>query len=234
MRMSIDSGADLQVLDSGADLQVLDGGSDAAADGSVDAPDAANVTDAAQPDAEPTCTDDKLCVISAVHECIGAHLVETSSCDKGCVDGACNAACDVATLAIDQSQADDHAMVGSATQWQTFKVAETGVLTALELRPNVYSATGDPSLITLSIYVGEGIAGARIARQEYTLASAAASPWQTFELTLPVPLQAEQTYTWAVDGAKSLYYAEADVYPGGHAKFAARDMTFRVHSAACH
>jgi hypothetical protein len=228
------------MTDGGSDASdALDGGSDGATeteegDAAMDEGDAALAADASEPDAAPVCTGGPTCVVSAVHECIDGERAETGACDKGCDEGACNTACDAAALAIDQSLAEDWAVVGTAPQWQSFQVAQTGILTALELRPNVYSSTGDPSTITLSIYVGEGIAGEPIAQQTYTLPSASGSPWHTFEFTLPAPLQGGQTYTWATDGSRALQYAKTDVYAGGRAKVATRDMTFRLHAAACH
>lgn len=203
--------------------------SDADADTEADAG-----TDAdADADAAPACTEAPRCVLSSVRTCVDG-LYEETRCDKGCTEGACNTRCDAEAVAIDQSIADDHAGPSYTVHWQSFQLATTGVLTALELRPNVFSAEGEPSHLTLSIYVGEGIDGPRIAQQQYEVPSVGASPWRSFMLESPVPLQENQTYTWAIAGARSVWYAKTDVYAAGRAKAAGHDMVFKAHMAACY
>jgi hypothetical protein len=231
-----DGGADADAMDADLDSDAAES-NDAHIDDGSSGPDAdaEGATDAeanrdAATDAAVACTSAPYCELSAVAECSDAGLAKRS-CDKGCSEGACNSACDADAVVIDQSQADDHA---TRPGWQTFQVEKIGVLTALELRPNVYSAAGDPSTLTVSIYVGDGIGGSRIAQQQYTLPSAGGAPFHTFTFSSSVPLQAGQVYTWEIVGGGTPYYAKADVYAGGHASTPGYDMVFRAHFAACH
>jgi hypothetical protein len=239
-RDASDPGHDASVDDPGAALE--DGTVGVEPDGSQSL-DAAALEDGDVPDADATadpgadgaadasdpCPTDPFCTLSMRFACTDASL-EGSLCAMGCRDATCNSSCEEASELIDQGKADDHA---GNVNWQSFRVAQTGVLTALELRPNVYSATGDPSMITLSIYAGEGVAGTPIAQAQYTLPSVSLSPWHTFSFATPVPLQASAAYTFEILGAKSVYYAKSDVYGDGRSKFASYDVTFRLHAAAC-
>lgn len=233
--------ADTQVVDEAAasDSATSDsaaGDANIASDASLDTSlaDAADapVSDGASPEA---CVDAavSVCVVSAVFlqsNCSDAAAFQTA-CAKGCDGGVCYTTCDSPAVVIDQSVADDFVII---PPWQTFTVATTGILESLEMRPNVYSANGDPTTGMLSIYIGDGVGGTRIHQQAYSIASASGAPVQTFALTTPVPLQAGQVYTWELTGAKGIYYASTDVYAGGHASTPTRDMFFRAHVAACH
>lgn len=170
------------------------------------------------------------CVLSSWWTCASG-APEIEACAYGCAASGCNTTCDEATVVVDQPIADDFTLI---PPWQSFKLEETGVLTQLDLRPNVYSPTADPSTLTLSIYVGEGVAGTPIASQTYTVPSASQAPLTAFELTTPVPLQAEQTYTWQLTGANGLYFAKSDTYPHGRASAPSYDMVFKAHFRACH
>ena len=170
------------------------------------------------------------CLLSTWSGCVSGQL-ETEACAYGCAMSGCNTTCDAESEVIDQSVADDFTLIGP---WQSFEVDATGVLTSLEIRPNVYSATNDPSSLTLSIYVGEGVSGTRIAQQNYVVPSASGSPLTTFAFTTPVPLQAAQKYTWELMGAKGIHYSKSDTYTHGRASVASYDMVFKAHFKPCH
>jgi hypothetical protein len=139
--------------------------------------------------------------------------------------------CTAPTVVIDQSVADDYTLI---PPWQSFEVPETGLLTALELRPNTYSADGGITEMVLSIYTGEGTSGTRLAQEDFTAGSASSAPPRAFSLTTRVLLQAGQKYTWELTGAKGLYYSNTNTYAGGRASDPARDMVFKAHVAPCH
>lgn len=182
------------------------------------------------PDSTPTCDPSaNACVLSSWSTCEGGAMT-TDPCSLGCSSGGCNTTCDAASVVIDQATANDFTTIAP---WQSFEVAETGVLTQLDLRPNVYSASSTPSSLTLSIYVGEGVVGTRIAQQTYVVPSASGSPLTAFAFTTPIPLQAAQRYTWELTGAKGIHYASSDVYPNGRASVATYDMVFKAHVQTC-
>jgi hypothetical protein len=198
----------------------LDGGSPIIDDRNVED---THVTDSAQ------ATDTAL--NEAAAEDAGVDAACPTACAYGCTAGACNTTCTGPTVVIDQSVADDFTLLAP---WQSFEVPATGVLTALELRPNTYSADGGITEMLLSIYAGEGIGGTRLAQEDFTANSAGGAPFRAFSLTTPVPLQTGQKYTWELTGAKGLYYSNTDTYAGGRASNPARDMVFKAHVAACH
>jgi hypothetical protein len=169
------------------------------------------------------------CSLSTRHTCSNGYL-QAQACSMGCANGKCNTTCASPTVAVAQEQADDQT---NLIQWQSFELSKTGVLTAVELRPNVFSDTGDPFNLTLSIYVGEGVAGTRIAEETYVVPSASGGPFRTFTLTVPVPIQAGQRYTLELTGAKGLYYATTNVYADGRTNQANYDVAFRLHFGAC-
>ena len=60
------------------------------------------------------------------------------------------------------------------------------------------------------------------------------SPWQTFELTTPVPLEAGDQYTWELTGAGGIQYGLGNPYEGGIAgNEADLDMAFRAYHQIC-
>lgn len=205
---------------------------DAADRDASEGPDVDGAVDDAGDGGSDACVTETSCVLSALRttsSCADADV--SQACDKGCTAAACNTSCDAPAVVVDQSVASDFT---SIAPWQSFEVGATGVLTELAMRPNVYSATDEPSNLTLSIYVGEGVGGTRIHQQAYTLASAGGSPFHAFELTPTVPLQAGQTYTWELLGAKGIYYGTGDPYAEGRASAAEVDMVFKASFAACH
>lgn len=192
--------------------------------------DASSDSDAAEDAAISECDGaTNACVVSAWSHCSSSAMV-SEPCALGCAANGCNTTCEAAAVVIEQSTADDFVLMDP---WQSFQVASTGVLTALEVRANIYSANGDPRSLTLSIYVGEGVGGTRIAQQSFNVASASGAPFTTFTFTTPVPLQAAQKYTWQLTGAGGIYYSSTDTYANGRASVATRDMVFKAHAQAC-
>lgn len=211
----------------GADTATADGDPPTPADASTDDAPTEAATDA---DAAPCDGSTNACVVSVRYAC-SAGALASEACGLGCAGTGCNTSCDSASTVIDQSVSDDFVII---PPWQTFELAATGVLTALEVRANIYSATNTPSELTLSVYVGDGTKGTRIAQQSFTVPAASGAPFTMLALATPAPVQAGQTYTWELLGAKGIHYAMTDVYPNGHASVPTRDLTFKAHAQACH
>lgn len=104
---------------------------------------------------------------------------------------------DLLPLDFDVLDIDQNAFnfsTSGTTQWQSFIPTAAGNL----VRISVYKNTCATLNGTLSVYLGEGIGGALLHSQPYSLGDCAG--WRNFDLTSPVPVLAGTKYTFSLQG----------------------------------
>ena len=112
--------------------------------------------------------------------------------------------------------------------WQSFTPAQNGNLTALDIYTGTISGANHTA--QLVIYAGEGTAGTELGRITITITPTPG--FQYFPLAVPIPVAANQPYTWYVGRSSSIEfgYAAQNPYPGGDADIGATlDYAFRTY-----
>ncbi len=115
--------------------------------------------------------------------------------------------------------------------WQSFTPSQSGKLTGLDIL--LVTITGNPETMNLSVYAGEGIAGALLYSSSITVGVNYAN--QHFDLRGALPsLQSGSLYTFAVTASSMLLNSGVNVnnpYPSGRCDYsAASDLIFQTYS----
>lgn len=130
-------------------------------------------------------------------------------------------------LVPDQQQFNTQGVTnGDSIIWQSFTPSFTGLLRGVTAGA---TSTGGPIPCTFRVYAGEGIGGALLAQQSFTVAG---GPVFTYTLTNAVPVTAGQLYTFSVVPDAGLLHTEyglGNPYPGGRcSNFAGNDLMFQT------